>query len=84
MMLYDVKTIRFLSLTLVISSPWSRYHLTRGVLSQRQILGIGNLPQVSAPVCINMDISSEMAAQSVQRNHAFCVTASDWSPITSA
>ena len=25
-----------------------------------------------------------MAAQSVQRNQAFCVTASDWSPITSA
>ena len=25
-----------------------------------------------------------MAAQSAQRNQAFCVTASDWSPITSA
>ena len=39
---------------------------------------------VSAQVCINIDISPEMAAQSVQRNQAFCVTASDWSPITSA
>ena len=29
----------------------------------------------------NIDISLEMAAQSVQRNQAFCVTASDWSPI---
>ena len=54
------------------------------ILSQRQILGTGNLPQDSAPVCINIDISPEMAAQSVQRNQAFCVTASDWSPITSA
>ena len=36
-------------------------------------------------VCIiNTDISPEMAAQSTQRNQAFCVTASDWSPITSA
>ena len=51
--------------------------------SQRQILGAGNLPQDSAPVCINVDISPEMAAQSAQRNQAFCVTASDWSPITS-
>ena len=40
--------------------------------------------QDSAPVCINIDISPEMAAQSAQRNQAFCVTASDWSPITSA
>ena len=56
------------------------YHL----LSKRQILGTGNLPQDSAPVCINIDISPEMAAQSMQRNQAFCVTASDWSPITSA
>ena len=39
------------------------------------------LPQDSAPVCINIDISPEMAAQSVQRNQTFCVTASDWSPI---
>ena len=54
------------------------------ILSQRQILGTGNLPQDSAPVCINIDISPEMAAQSAQRNQAFCVTASDWSPITSA
>ena len=54
------------------------------VLSKRQILGTGNLPQDSAPVCINIDISPEMAAQSTQRNQAFCVTASDWSPITSA
>ena len=38
----------------------------------------GNLPQDSAPVCINIDISPEMAAQSAQRNQAFCVTASDW------
>ena len=51
------------------------------LLSQRQILGTGNLPQDSAPVCINIDISPEMAAQSAQRNQAFCVTASDWSPI---
>ena len=54
------------------------------VLSQRQILGTGNLPQDSAPVCINIDISPEMAAQRAQRNQAFCVTASDWSLITSA
>ena len=47
-----------------------------------KILGTGNLPQDSAPVCINIDISPEMAAQSAQRNQAFCVTASDWSPIT--
>ena len=46
--------------------------------------GTGNLPQDSAPVCINIDISPEMAAQSAQRNQAFCVTASDWSLITSA
>ena len=51
------------------------------LLSQRQILGTGNLPQDSAPVCINIDISPEMAAQSAQRNQAFCVTESDWSPI---
>ena len=51
------------------------------LLSQRQILGTGNLPQDSAPVCINIDISSEMAAHSAQRNQAFCVTASNWSPI---
>ena len=49
-----------------------------------RFLVTGNLPQVSAPVCINIDISPEMAAQSVQRNQAFCVTASDWSPITLA
>ena len=40
-----------------------------------------NLPQDSAPVCIIIDISPEMAAQSVQRNQAFHVTASDWSSI---
>ena len=55
----------------------------RPVLSQRQILGTGNLPQDSAPVCINIDISPEIAARSAQRNQAFCVTASDWSPIIS-
>ena len=55
--------------------------VTQEVLSQRQILGTGNLPQDSAPVCINIDISPEMAAQSAQRNQAFCVTASDWSPV---
>ena len=38
----------------------------------------------SALVCINIDISPKMAAQSAQRNQAFCVTSSDWSPITSA
>ena len=54
------------------------------LLSQRQILGTGNLSQDSALVCINIDISPEMAAQSAQRNQAFCVTESDWSPITSA
>ena len=32
--------------------------------------------QDSAPVCINTDISPEMAAQSAQRSQAFCVTAS--------
>ena len=53
------------------------------LLSQRQILGTGNLPQDSAPVCISIDISPEMAPQSAQRNQAFCVIASDWSPITS-
>ena len=41
------------------------------------------LPQDSAPVCINIDISPEMAAQSAQQNQAFCVTASDWSTVTS-
>ena len=54
------------------------------LLSQGQILGTGNLPQDFAPVCINIDISPEMAAQRGKRNQAFCVTASDWSPITSA
>ena len=42
------------------------------LLSQRQILGTGNLPQDSAPVCINIDISPEMAAQSAQQNQEFC------------
>ena len=51
------------------------------VLSQRQILGTGNLPQDSAPVCINIDIFPKMAVHSAQRNQAFCVTSSDWSPI---
>ena len=51
------------------------------LLAQRQLLGTGNLPQDSAPVCNIIDISPEMAAQSAQRNQAFCVTASDWSPI---
>ena len=37
------------------------------LLSQWQILGTGNLPQDSAPVCINIDISPEMAAQSAQQ-----------------
>ena len=41
------------------------------LLSQRQILGTGNLPQDSAPVCINIDISPEMAAQSVQQTKHF-------------
>ena len=50
-----------------------------GLHSQRQILGAGNLPQDSAPVCINIDNSPEMAAHSVQINEAFCDTASDWS-----
>ena len=36
------------------------------LLSQRQILGTGKIPQDSAPVCINIDISPEMAAQSAQ------------------
>ena len=54
------------------------------LLSQRQILGTENLPQDFALVCINIDISPEMAAQSAQRNQAFCITAFDWSPITSA
>ena len=53
------------------------------ILSQRQILDKGNLPQDSAPVCNNIDISQEMAAQSAQRNQAFRVTASDWSPVPS-
>ena len=57
---------------------------TAEILSQQQILGTGNLPQDSAPVCINIDISPEMATQSAQRNQAFCATASDWSPIKSA
>ena len=54
------------------------------LLFQRQILGTGNFPHDSAPVCINIDICPEIAAKSVQRNQAFCVTASDWPPITSA
>ena len=60
------------------------YPIPQHLLSQRQILGKGNLPQDSAPVSINIGISPEMAAQSMQRNQAVCVTASDWSPITSA
>ena len=40
------------------------------LLSHRQILGTGNLPQDSAPVCILTER---------QRNQAFCVTAADWS-----
>ena len=36
------------------------------LLSQRQILSTGNLPQDSALVCINIDISPEVAAQSVK------------------
>ena len=60
------------------------YSATKTLPSQRQILGTGNLPQDSAPICINIDIFPEMAAQSAQRNQAFCVTASDWSPITLA
>ena len=42
-------------------------YLLNGLLSQRQILGTGNLPQDSALVCINIDISLEMAAQSAQK-----------------
>ena len=49
------------------------------LLSQRQILGTGNLPQDSATVRIIIDISPEMTAQRAQRNQAFCVTVSDWS-----
>ena len=49
------------------------------MLSQWQILGTGNLHQDSAPFCINIDISPEMAAQSAQRNEE-----SDWFPTTSA
>ena len=41
-------------------------------------------PKTLPRFVINIDISPEMAAQSPQRNQAFCVTASDWSPITSA
>ena len=41
------------------------------LLSQRQILGTVNLPQDSAPVCINIDISPEMAAQSAQETKHF-------------
>ena len=63
---------------------WYTRKARQYILSQQQILGTGNLPQDSAPVCINIDIFPEMAAQSVQRNQAFCVTKSDWSPITSA
>ena len=71
-----------LSSELCIISVYNSPRYTLWVLlSQRQILGTGNLPQDSAPVCINIDISPEKAAQSVQRNQAFCVTASDWSPI---
>ena len=42
-----------------------------GLLSHRQILGTGNLPQDSAPVCINID--------GALTKQAFCVTAADWS-----
>ena len=41
------------------------------ILSQRQILCTGNLPQDSAPVCINIDISPEMATQSAQQTKHF-------------
>ena len=66
------------------NSTNGRFLVQETLLFQRQILGTGKIPQDSAPVCINIDISPEMAAQSAQRNQAFCVTASDWSPITSA
>ena len=75
----ESKIIQTLSMQTLVNKSTSLY-----LLSQQQILGTGNLPQDSAPVCINIDISPEMAAQSAQRNQAFCVTASDWSPITSA
>ena len=41
------------------------------LLSQRQILCTGNLPQDSAPVCINIDISPEMTTQSAQQTKHF-------------
>ena len=41
------------------------------LLSQWQIHGTGNLPQDSAPVCINIDTSPEMAAQSAQQTKHF-------------
>ena len=31
------------------------YDIYESILSRRQILGTGNLPQDSAPVCINID-----------------------------
>ena len=42
------------------------YTLNDRYTSQRQILDTGNLSQDSAPVCINIDISPEMAAQGAQ------------------
>ena len=42
------------------------WQIRSNLLSQRQILGTGNLPQDSALVCIDIDISPEMAAQSSQ------------------
>ena len=83
----DVEKVDTISRSLDFSTkhvwnPTSRVSsFTQILLSQRQILGTGNLPQDSAPVCINIDISPEMAAQSAQRNQAFCFTASDWSQI---
>ena len=80
---HNFKSIKFKTHFLVLNEI-EKVTVSVKILSQRQILGTGNLPQDSAPVCINIDISPEMAAQSAQRKQAFCVTASDWSPITSA
>ena len=47
-----LKFVNNLKLTSEVSCSW--------LLSQWQILGTGNLPQDSAPVCINIDIFPEM------------------------
>ena len=64
---WSLKTLKFSK----IRNKYLYWNFGKYVLSQRQILGTGNLPQDSAPVCINIDISPEMAAQSAHQTKHF-------------